>query len=126
MRGARLVTVQVATALVAAAVLAQTAPPATPTATPTPVPSEAAPPTVRVVAPSPEAGPATFGVHAGGPGPAGSDGPGPDKGKSEDRKAELVVAPIPMLDPACGYGLGVSAVYTFPKKKTDTPRRRRP
>ncbi|MCJ7441892.1 MAG: BamA/TamA family outer membrane protein [Thermoanaerobaculaceae bacterium] len=120
MRGARLVAVQVATALVAAATLAQTVPPATPTATPTPVPSEAAPPTVRVVAPAPEGVQRLSESMPIDPGMLVQAAPA-DKGKGKEGKAELVVAPIPMLDPACGYGLGLSAVYTFPKKKTEHP-----
>lgn len=120
MRGARLVTVQVATALVAAATLAQTAPPATPTTTPTPGPSAEAAANVRIAAPAPEGVQRLSESMPVDPGMLVQAAPA-DKGKGKEGKAELVVAPIPMLDPATGYGLGVSAVYTLPKKKTEHP-----
>ena len=120
MRGARLVAVQVATALVAAVALGQTAPLAAPTATPTPAPSEAAPPAVRIVAAAPESGQSLSESMPVDPGLMVQTGQG-EEGEKKTGKSELVIAPIPMLDPAFGYGLGLSAVYTFPKKKTEHP-----
>ena len=101
-----------ATTLLASAALAQTTP-APPAATPTPEPSGGAPTTVRVVAPAPEGVQTLSESMPVDPGML-VQAPPPEKGK--EGKAEFVIAPIPMLDPACEYGLGLSVVYTFPKK----------
>jgi outer membrane protein assembly factor BamA len=107
--------------LLAVAALAQTAPPATSTPTPTPAPAEAAGPIVRVVAASPESGQDLSQSMPVDPGLLVQTGPAPEAKGEKEGKAELVVAPIPILDPAIEYGLGVSAVYTFPTKETEHP-----
>jgi hypothetical protein len=106
--------------LLAAAAPAQTAPPAAPTPTPTPVPAEEAPPAVRFAAPSPESGQRLSESMPVDPGLMVQTGP-PREAERKEPKSELVIAPIPMLDPAIDYGLGVSAVYTFAKRKGEDP-----
>jgi hypothetical protein len=120
MRGLRLVSLHLAAALAAAAVLAQTAPSAAPAATPTPAPPEAASPTVSVGAPSPESPQRLSESAPLDPGMLVMTSP-VAKAERKATKAELVVAPIPISDPACGSGLGVAIVYTFAKKATEHP-----
>jgi hypothetical protein len=123
MRGADYCAAEVATTR-DGCMLAQPVPPA-PTATPTPGSSEAAAPAVRVVAPSPESAQNLSQSMPIDPGLMVQTGPAPD-GKKETGKAELVVAPIPMLDPACGYGLGAQRHPPSRRRRRSTRRRRRP
>jgi outer membrane protein assembly factor BamA len=109
-----------APAVLAVAALAQTSSPAVPTPTPTPAAAEAKSPTVRVVAPSPDAAPNVSETLPMDPGEAAQTGPIP-AGEKKANKGEFVFAPIPISDPACGSGLGVAAVYTFAKKNTEDP-----
>jgi hypothetical protein len=116
MRAAPLVVVQVASALVAGAVLAQTAPPAAPT--PTPVPSEAKSPTVRVVLPAAGSVPDPSQTLPLNPVEAVQTGPSTAEAKNA-AKNEFVIAPIPLSNPAIGSGLGVAAVYTIARAKPE-------
>jgi hypothetical protein len=120
MRTSLQVAVQLSSTLVAAVVLGQAAPPVVPAPTPTPAAVEAAPSGVRLAAPSPESGQRLSESMPVNPGVVVQTG-SPGEAEKKPSKSELVIAPIPMLDPAVGYGLGVSAVYTFPKKKTENP-----
>ncbi len=104
-------------ALSASAALAQSTP-TTPTPTPTPEPSGGTPTTARFVAPAPEG---IQRLSEAMPVDPGLMVQAPPTEKGKEGKAEFVIAPIPILDPACEYGLGLTAVYTFAKKKPAHP-----
>lgn len=107
----------VSVSVLASAAFAQTAPPATLTPVPSPPTGST---TVRVVPPSPDLAQELSEAMPLDPGMVVQTHPAPP-GESKETKGEFVVAPIPISDPAVGSGLGVTTVYTFPKKKSEHP-----
>jgi outer membrane protein assembly factor BamA len=95
------------------------APAATPAPTPTAAPTVTTPrPPVRLVFPSPDAKP-----ELGQPLPLNPADFVETPPAGEAKKApenELVIAPLPLSNPAIGTGLGLAVVYTIARKQADT------
>jgi hypothetical protein len=106
--------------------LAQTGPPAAPTQTPGPAPTATPAPAdksrrfpVRVVLPSQEMSPApgqTLPLN-----PVDLVQPPPAAEAKKGKKNELVVAPIPMSNPAIESGLALVGVYTIANRDPEDP-----
>jgi len=115
--GARLA-IHAASSVLAAAALAQAPPVPTPAPTPAPAPTAAANrPSMRIVPPSPDA--ASDPMQRVPINPVDAVAPEASAGEKKEGKNELVIAPIPLSNPAIGSGLGFAAVYTLARRPAE-------